>query len=111
VPFPGLGAVDQVAAVGLHQQAVDVLDGPRPRLAVLPGDPPDAQDRLVAVEAHRARDQVGHRGLPRDVLGRAVLRILGAVAGLGDVRLPAGHVGQPGPECRHVRGQDQLRLP
>ncbi len=105
----GLRAVDQVPPVDREFDAVAELGGAGAGLGELAGDPADPEHRAVGGELQPPGQQVEQRGLAGGVPGGALLRVLGAVAGLEDVRLPPRDPAEQGPQPVHVGGRDQRR--
>ncbi|GAA2916793.1 hypothetical protein GCM10020221_10960 [Streptomyces thioluteus] len=92
----GLRAVDHVAPEDGEFGAVDDLGGPGAGLGELPRDAACPQDGLAGGQAERPGEQVEQCGLARDVVTRALLRVLGAVPGLQHQGLTERYLAQEG---------------
>lgn len=99
-----LGRVDHVPTERGEFDAVDDLGGLGAGLGELPRDTPGTQDGLAGDQAERPGEQVQDGDLAGDVLGGAVLRVLGAVTGLHDQGLTGGDLAEQGAHGGHVVG-------
>ena len=82
-------AVHEIAAKARQRRAVARFGVGRARLGVLPGEAADPDDRLFHAIQHDETHLQQHLELLHDVLGRAVVEGLGAVAALQHERLAA----------------------
>jgi hypothetical protein len=99
-----------VPSVDRKLDAADDLGRLGPGLAELAGDPPDAQHGLVRGHLHHRGQQVDQRGLPGDVAGGALGRVLGAVAGLHHVQFTGRDPGQQGTQRLDILGVHERRF-
>src|SRR3984957_8422488 len=103
------GAVDVVAPVRGQRQAVPGFGISGARLGILPGEPPDTNDRLLqSLQQHQAHLQEDLQALG-DVVGLAVREALRTIAALKQELLAALRAREPRPQGLDLPGDHERR--
>ena len=103
--------VDRVAAVARQRHAVLRLLVGAARLRVLARHAADADDRLLQPDEHHERHLQQDLQLLHDVVGRALVEALGAVAALQQERFAALRLGELRLQFLDFPGRDDRRQP